>query len=322
MILLVTSTDDDEAGQVIRKLRQLNARFFRLNCDRLHDLYNLSVNLTTPSFTLRHKRTGQEVHHHEVSAVWWTHVALPGEEHQAFPDYLSEFLDDEYYCAAISLLAVLEARHVPVVNHPVRHNIAGHKSFQQRTALTCGFKIPDHLITNEGAAFLKQPWADSAVFKPVSNSRYVDRGDEKIFVTVRAIDEPLREQIADKTLPLDIHLFQARIPIQKEYRVTVFGDKVFAFRIDGSYDFDWRTRLSAIDYVREPRFPWAQACRDYMRHTGIRMGCFDLILSQTGDMYFIECNAPGYFLFCDPRGRYKLATTFARYLKSLRPESK
>jgi glutathione synthase/RimK-type ligase-like ATP-grasp enzyme len=54
-----------------------------------------------------------------------------------------------------------------------------------------------------------------------------------------------------------------------------------------------------------------------MTQMGILFGCFDIILGKDGQYYFIECNAPGYFLFLDPVGRYDLAKSFAQYLRIL-----
>lgn len=321
MILIVTSGIDDEAGQVGRKLKALKVPHFRLNCDRLHDLYHLSVDLVKPWFEIRHRKTGARLTSDQVQALWWQRPELPGEAGHPFPPYLSDFIDDEYYCTAISLLAVLEARQVPVINHPVRHNLSGHKSFQQRLAAACGFDLPAQLITGDAAAFLRQPWAARAVFKPVSNSRYVDREGQKLFVTVRAIDDELLTGIRSGSLPLHVHHFQERLEVQQEYRVTAFGDEVFAFRIMGAPDFDWRTQLGTVKYEREKPFRWSRQCLRYMKALGIRLGCFDLVLTREGRMVFLECNAPGYFLFCDPVGRHGLAMAFARYLKKLRPGS-
>jgi hypothetical protein len=103
----------------------------------------------------------------------------------------------------------------------------------------------------------------------------------------------------------------------EEYRVTVFGDCVMAFRIDGAKGFDWRLSLNDLHYNHIPNFPMAQNCLAYMKSMDILFGCFDIIRSEQDEYYFLECNAPGYFLFLDPKGKYNLAKQFASYLVSL-----
>jgi hypothetical protein len=315
-LLIISSTADSECDSIHRHLVKNKTSFFRLNADRFHDMYAIEIDPGHSTFKLTHRKTGASITESAVGAVWWSRYTLPGSTHQVFESHLREFIDEEYYAALIAILSCLPDI-VPVLNHPVKHYIAGHKAYQQKVAVQCGFALPSQVITNRAASFLDKPWHINSVYKPISNSQYISKNKQQFFATVRKIDQPLLSAIQLKNIDLHIHHFQAQIVVKEEYRVTVFGEHVMAFRVDGAKGFDWRLYLNDLSYQLTPNFPVAQNCLAYMKSMGILFGCFDIIRSQQDEYYFLECNAPGYFLFLDPKGKYNLAKQFTEYLISL-----
>lgn len=315
-LLIISSSADSECDSIHRHLVKNKVSFFRLNADRFHDMYAIEIDPGHSTFKLTHRKTGASITESAVGAVWWSRYALPGNTHQMFEPHLREFIDEEYYATLIAILSCLPDT-IPVLNHPVKHYIAGHKAYQQKMAVQCGFALPNQVISNSAASYLNKPWHTNAVYKPVSNSQYITKNKQQFFATVRKIDKPLLAAIRLNKIELHIHHFQEQIEGMEEYRVTVFGDCVMAFRIDGTKGFDWRLFLNELHYTHIPNFPMAQNCLAYMKSMGILFGCFDIIRSEQDEYYFLECNAPGYFLFLDPKGRYSLAKQFASYLVSL-----
>lgn len=315
MVLLITSSFDDECDAVVKELKKLgSSSYFRLNADRLYDCYRLDIDINSASFEIRHKYTGQKITSKEVKTVWWARYALPGTTYEFFAPHLSPFIDDEYYSSLIALMACLDERPVRIINHPVKHILGGHKPYQQVIAAACGMQLPRQLITNHLPSFASQSWHTKALFKPISNSQYLNKGKERYFATVKRLNGALLNRLFTREIDVYVHHFQEQLPVKKEYRVNAFGSHVFAFRIDGTYDFDWRQYLDKIKFTLQPDFPLKHECLTYLKKMGIEMGCFDFIETTDGHFYFIECNAPGYFMFCDPRNKYGQAQTFASFL--------
>ena len=315
-LLIITSTTDSECDSVARHLVKNKTLFFRLNADLLHCLYATEIDPGQSHFNITNKKTGSTISASEVGAVWWSRYSLPGSTHQVFEPHLCEFIDEEFYAALIAILSCLPDD-VPVLNHPVQHYRAGHKSYQQKIAAQCGFALPNQVITNNATTFLKQQWSNKAIYKPVSNSQYITKNKKQFFATVKEIDERLLLDIQTKNIALHMHHFQAKIEAKEEYRITVFGDQVMAFRIDGAKGFDWRLYLNEVRYTYIPNFAVTENCLAYMKRMGILFGCFDIIRSQQNEYYFLECNAPGYFLFLDPNGKHSMAKRFSEYLMQL-----
>jgi glutathione synthase/RimK-type ligase-like ATP-grasp enzyme len=315
-ILIISNSLDNECDSIIRHLKKNQTDYFRLQTNELQALYSIDLYYTPPQFQIKHRKTGHSIKSSEVGAVWWSHTSMPGEANELFEPHLREFIDEEYYSSLIALLAILEAK-IPVINHPVKHLIAGHKSYQQRIADRVGFRLPNQLITNNGNLFLNQYWSNSSVYKPISNSQYISNNKKSYFATVKEINKSMAERIRNNEIELYLHHFQEKIDVLEEYRITVFGDHVMAFRVEGSRGFDWRIYINELKYRPFINDELTNLCRKYMTQMGILFGCFDIILGKDKKYYFIECNAPGYFLFLDSAGRYGLARKFAQYLRSI-----
>lgn len=315
-ILIISNSLDNECDSIIRHLKKDQTDFFRLQTNELHTHYSIDLSYSPLHFQIKHRRARHSIMSSEVGAVWWSHTSMPGEANELFEPHLREFIDEEYYSILIALLAILNAD-IPVINHPVKHLIAGHKSYQQRIANHVGFRLPNQLITNNGDLFLNQHWSKSAVYKPISNSQYISNNKKSYFATVKEINKSLAKRIQNKEIELYIHHFQEKIDALEEYRITVFGDHVMAFRVEGSRGFDWRIYINELKYRPFINEELTTLCKKYMTQMGILFGCFDIILGKDNQYYFIECNAPGYFLFLDPAGRYDLAKRFSQYLRTL-----
>jgi len=55
-------------------------------------------------------------------------------------------------------------------------------------------------------------------------------------------------------------------------------------------------------------------CTEYLNKSSLNFGAFDLIVDEFDNVYFIECNPNGQFLFCDIQGNTNLLSAFVQYL--------
>lgn len=314
-VLIISSSEDSETQSICRHLRQMDCPFFLLYTDRLHNGFAISCNPAIGFFELKHLKTGQTITEQDVAVVWWVRHQMPANTHQLYEAHLRDFIDDEFYGALVSVLSCLP-NNITIINDPVKQYMAGWKPYQQRVAASVGFRLPQQLISNQGKAFLKTSWHQSAVYKPIFNSQYIHHNKKKYFATVREINQQMLSEIRNGTLTLQVHHFQEKIEVAEEYRVTVFGNTVAAFKIEGAQGFDWRLYLNDLRYTSVEPFYLSRLCLEYNQQMQIQFGCFDIIRGTDDQYYFIECNSPGYFLFLDPRGKHKLAHKFATYLYS------
>lgn len=190
------------------------------------------------------------------------------------------------------------------VNPPAATAFDLNKPLQLRLAQATGFRIPATLFSNSPAeirAFFDAQ-DGNIVYKSYRQECWSGE-EERQGTFVNHTAAVTREDLGDdRMLARCPGIFQERLTPAYELRVTVMGDQFFSVRIDVSADArhmpDWRSdaldmRLSVhpvSDTLRE-------LCRAYMAKAGIVFGCFDFIVSSSGDTCFLEVNPMGQFLW-------------------------
>ena len=60
----------------------------------------------------------------------------------------------------------------------------------------------------------------------------------------------------------------------------------------------------------------ARKCREYLAHLGLNFGCFDFIVTPSGDYVFLECNPNGQWLWVEDATGLKISEAIADFLSS------
>jgi hypothetical protein len=192
------------------------------------------------------------------------------------------------------------------VNPPATVAFDTNKPLQLRLAQQTGFRIPATLFSNspseisaffdahDGNVVYKSYRLESWSGEPEQPGRFINH--------TAAVS---REDLADvRMLARCPGIFQERLTPAYELRVTVMGDQFFCVRIDVSDDArqvpDWRSdtlgmRLSIHAMSESLR----ELCQAYMARAGIVFGCFDFIVTPSGQTYFLEVNPMGQFLWIE-----------------------
>lgn len=124
----------------------------------------------------------------------------------------------------------------------------------------------------------------------------------------------------DDSLKISPGIFQELIPKAYELRVTAMGNRLFAAKLLSqnveSAQLDYRIALDEI-----PMEPFelpasaASACLKVLTELGIVFGCFDLIVTPSGDYVFLEVNEMGAFLWIEERlPELRLLDAFCEFL--------
>jgi glutathione synthase/RimK-type ligase-like ATP-grasp enzyme len=247
----------------------------------------------------------------QLSAVWWRRPG-PFANPRSMSESAKEFTRSEFHHALAGLWAVLDCYWM---NHPVAIQSASYKFEQLKRARDHGFTIPDTIITtslDEAREFVFRQANCTAVYKILTASSVVlqqsirQRQDSpaELSVTTTAITEQTMRDL--KTLGPAPCQFQQFLRKRREYRVTVIGDEVFAVCLEpneiDATTTDWRP-LAYSAPMRQVVLPPAleSRCHDYVHGYGLTFGALDLVETVNGELFFLELNPAGQFLFIQQR---------------------
>ncbi|RAP59539.1 hypothetical protein [Oleiagrimonas sp. MCCC 1A03011] len=193
------------------------------------------------------------------------------------------------------------------INDPAAAYAAESKLVQLQAAAELGIPFPDMVVTNhaEDVTRLIERWGQ-VIYKTFYPHSWVSRSEGTLYdlgVTLLDADSELPEA----SIAMCPGIFQRYIEKTEDIRVTVIGDRIFAVRVlkhaGGAY-LDWRQKVLAnetrVEMVQLPA-TWEDHIRRLMKKLGIVIGCADLVVDQQGDMYFLEINQAGQFLFVEEK---------------------
>lgn len=187
-----------------------------------------------------------------------------------------------------------------------RVKAADHKPLHQRIFREAGIRTPRTLGTNdpEAARAFLASCSDGAIVKMLSPEPF-RKDDGKLQVVMTS---EVRPELSDKLEKLRLcpMYFQERVPKAYELRVTVFGTKIFAARLDSQTapgaEIDWRTKgLQMIESWRHHDLPKnvEAALHRYQDAVGMQYGAADFIVTPEGEYVLLEVNPAGEFFWLE-----------------------
>ena len=192
------------------------------------------------------------------------------------------------------------------MNRPWLEDSIDNKMVQGRDAKHFGLEIPKTLVTNHEKCardFIKS-CPNGAIIKQLSEISLIDDKPEKPenfgFYT-ELISEKDLEHLGDvKYAPC---LFQEAIPKKADIRVTVVGERIYAYAIDSQSD-----PLSVTDFRRKidlPSKPFdfpkndADALVNMLQSWGMEFATCDFALTKDDRLIFFEANVTGNWLWLE-----------------------
>lgn len=244
----------------------------------------------------------------DLCSIWWRRRRPHKIDHGVRDASVKQFTTAE--CIhAFDFLA--QDKNYIVVNPLERDFAANRKPHQLAMARACELLVPDYLITNDPSVF----WS------------LVSSGEEYIYKTLTAPmntfgeTRSLRPELDTDSEAISIApvIFQKRIKAVRELRVTIIGNDTFVHQVvvnnEKARQFpDWRLDVTAesVESTLDPNIHLK--LRALMEMLGLQYGAIDLIESPEGDIYFLEVNPQGQFLFNEADAGSPMSASFASLL--------
>jgi len=180
------------------------------------------------------------------------------------------------------------------------------KMHQLQVASDIGFRIPDTLATND-SLLAREFLADAArlVIKPFAVFTWWEAESRQCRIASTTLAEAGTFEFDDAALAVCPCILQRYVPKKFELRVTVIGSEVFVaklFHRGGGSFTDWRyavgsDQFGVSEYILDDGL--RSLILRYMRALGLNFGCLDLIVDPDGEVWFLEVNPAGQFLFVE-----------------------
>ncbi|HEX8644283.1 MAG TPA: hypothetical protein VF702_10270 [Allosphingosinicella sp.] len=193
------------------------------------------------------------------------------------------------------------------VNPPAAARFDTNKPLQIALARAAGFAVPPTLFTNdpeEVRAFFERH-RGNIVYKSYRPERWHDEGGAAPLVNHTA---PVSQADLDArdALAMCPGIFQARVPKGFELRVTIMGATSFCARVEapaaGGGAVDFRSGYASLRIAPfDLDDATAAKCRALMLQAGLVFACFDFIVTPGGELFFLEVNPMGQFLWQEER---------------------
>ena len=213
-----------------------------------------------------------------------------------------------------------------IIDSIVNDRPAASKMLQYAIAREVGFKIPRSCFSN-----VKEPFLDMSrectdlILKPIEVCDIWDekQGVDYVFYAKKTPAASLRK-VPAAAFSQTVSFVQEYIEKAFELRVTVVGEEVFACKIDSQAQqeetgrIDWR---QGYEYgLRQEAYALpdsvASQCVAFLRRMGLNFGCFDFIVTPSGEYVFLECNPNGQWLWIELAVGLKISEAIADFLQN------
>ena len=286
-VLILTSLYDFSADLVVLRLKHDGVPYLRINREQLTN-YRFTLDPLVPELTIQAPAGTYHVGK-DLRAVWFRQPIFLRNT-PPVPLSPEEQLTRSQWSAFLRALRVF--RFASWMNAPEATYLAESKPYQLSVAATCGFNIPETLVTND-ASRIQSAFPDGLAIKSLDTVLLRD-GDDCLFTytTLKSSSDLNDESISG--VPL---LAQRALQHKTDLRVTVVGEELFAVRILSSGSGiagDWRlvprNELQYDDVALSTDM--ARSCQLLTRRLGLSFSAIDLIETPQ-DIFFIEINPTG-----------------------------
>ncbi len=307
MILIVTSKRDGHVEAVSKHLSGKGAPWVRVNVEDFATNIEIDVTPATGSGRLFVKDSRNEINLQDVRAVWYRKPDPVALQHFDMDPAALEYVEAEFTEVILGVYAQLG--HAYWINNPFSTRIAHRKLLQLRTAMEVGFRVPRTLLTNRpesARGFAAQIDGDLAIKSVGAISVMQDQpgGALQYGLFTRRVSSAELAEFSDKIGYMPT-LFQEFIEKDAEVRVTCIGEQVFACRIqtraaDITSD-DYRFDTPNLEHTAIECPALISRIHGYMQAFGLNFGCFDFIITKSGETVFLECNCNGQWYWVEQR---------------------
>jgi len=239
-------------------------------------------------------------------------------------DPLKNFTTAESLTAFLAPLRMIESS--CWINDPWVENRVDCKIFQSRIAKNIGLNIPEFIVSsnysdllsfyNEYKNVIIKPLSDTALASV--NNEFV--AQENLFTdnfnapyTTKFIPN---EKISIKNVDNTPTLLQLEINKKSDIRATVIDEKVFAVEMPYKKGNPIDFRINKNDNIQEYNLPndIKEKLVELVKILGLRFASCDLVLDHDNQIYFLESNVQGNWLWTEINENLNISETIATAL--------
>ncbi|MGO4571024.1 ATP-grasp domain-containing protein [Microvirga sp. 2TAF3] len=311
-VLVIAPSNDVHALSVARSIR---LRYPAIRCWVVDgEDFPINYTLTISPSGWRIQSENGEICSDDVLSLWWRRPGAPRIDSAIVDANSRNFAHRE---ATHSFDSIALSTSYAVINRPDAEFRANKKPIQLWEAQQAGLKVPDYCITNQSDAakqFIRKHDGD-VIFKSLTSPKNTFGETRRMFSEY----DPLLPD-----LQLAPAIFQKRITREKEYRITIIGETVFAHEIVINNEAvrkldDWRLDVSAEAKKTNISSVIVDSLRDLMHRLNLKYGAIDLIENSDGELFFLEVNSSGQFLFAEIDTMEPMSDAFADLLCNPQP---
>lgn len=305
-VLIFTEPDDIHAALVKLALEKKGVDCHSLFTADMPTKQRSSIKLSNDHIDWLNQRVDEEPHRvSEInfSAVWFRRPRRPHLPATLHPDD-EAFVrrENQVYHDSIPYLINPEAWWVNPYHSLKRANS---KIAQLKLASELGFRIPKTLISNchqQIRQFINAAPCGEIIYKSFTPQYWPEKKGIKLLYTNRI---RLSDLHSDKMLQAVPGIYQQYIKKKFELRITCFGSNLSAVKIKSQSHpmgiADWRKIPSSELTIEEYALPNSLKNKilSYLQQMGLVFGCFDFIVTPEDELYFLEQNEQGQFLWVE-----------------------
>jgi hypothetical protein len=243
----------------------------------------------------------------QVKSIWWRRPQPPRISQEVSELRVRDFCQEEtsrFFKGWATLASTT------LINEPDAQERANRKAVQLQLARRLGMRIPETIMTNDADAvrqFVQQLNCD-CVYKTLRSPRWQ-------MVETRLLQGGDLERLdVLRHAPV---IVQRYIPRRRDIRAMVIEDKIFCASATV------RREEAEVDWRVDPGVKW-QASQipenletllvTYVAQLKLHYGCIDLREDPQGEIYFLELNPAGQFLFLEVDAGLPVLSAFAAML--------
>ena len=322
-ILIISNEHDIHLTPVIEKLQRWGLNVFRLNTENLFSKFKIHFTYNENQIvgTITNLISGDTIKIEDIKSIWERRPMEPMNTYSPIDEKFMETIRTEqnsfYRQFRHSLI------HCKWIGNPLSDLKASSKILQKAIALKVGFKIPRTIITNnfdELKLFIDNN--KDYIVKPLrADSIQLDEDNQMVFYARKVSSNQLKN-ISEDGFQNAPNYIQEYVEKKYEIRLTMVGQKAFAAKIDsnsmleGQGKEDWRegydygikfTEMKADDTL-------VNKCIAYMKELELNFGCFDFIVDKNDNIFFLECNSNGQWLWIEEDTGMDISGAIAEWL--------
>jgi glutathione synthase/RimK-type ligase-like ATP-grasp enzyme len=315
-ILIITNDHDEHADAVIRELNARDVPVFRFHPEEFPQACSLSLEVQGDRVAGEIRNGDRAVALDDICAAWYRRARNLFEGRRL--SLTSERLDNYVRAqSTATLTALCECLPTLWVGHPHKLRRAEVKALQLLKASEAGLSTPHTLISNDQAqvaAFLDALADTECAIKPLVALGVTDAQGYRLPLTTTLPRGHSLESVAAAP-----SIFQPYVEKAFEIRCVVFGERIFAAKIDSQATEATRTDWRAGD-VKQEVFVLPEdvkaSIRRLMASFELNFASLDMIVTPDGEFVFLELNPNGQWLWLELELGLPLVASMADLLTS------